>query len=361
MKVSENRIQFFLLNILLSFLLLVLLSDPVIASDTDSLFKSDDIINLELRSDFSSIRIDTTGEPQYHDGELIYYAADGSSEKFSVKVRIRGNFRRKAENCNFPPVMINFKKDEVKNTVFDNQDKLKLVTPCQNEEDVFSEYIVYKMYNLVTDKSLKVRLVKINYFDTGRGKNVFEKHSFFIEDDKGVMDRNESIGLDNFISPFDLDRENVKRMTVFQYIIGNKDWIFTSGHNLIFMQPSDTTDLPFVVPYDFDFAAFVSADYTKKEGVPEYLQPERRVYKGLCFTEEEFKDVFEFYRQLRPEFETLINNMSFLSKMARKEKVKYIDYFYKVIDTKVLIKKEFLDVCQTKDDFKIIDLLNKVI
>ncbi len=361
MKVLESSNRSSLLKISLRLLLLVFLSDSVIASDTDSLFKSDDIINMELRTDFSAIRIDTIGEPQYHDGELIYYSADGSSEKFSVKVRIRGNFRRKPENCSFPPVMVNFKKDEVKNTLFDNQDKLKLVTPCQNEEDVFSEYTIYKMYNLVTDKSLKVRLVKMLYFDTGRGKKVFEKHSFFIEDEKGVMDRNESIGLDNFISPFDLDRENVKRMTIFQFIIGNKDWIFTSGHNLIFMQPADTANLPYVVPYDFDFAAFVSANYTKQPGVPEYLQPERRVYKGLCFTEEEFRDVFEFYRQLRTEFEALINNMSFLSKMTRKEKIKYIDYFYKVIDNKELIKKEFLDVCQTKDDFKIIDLLNKVI
>ena len=316
---------------------------------------------MELRSDFSAIRIDTTGEPQYHDGELIYYTADGTSKKFSVKVRIRGNFRRKPENCSFPPVMVNFKKDEVKNTLFDNQDKLKLVTPCQNEEDVFSEYTIYKMYNLVTDKSLKVRLVKMLYFDTGRGKKVFEKHSFFIEDEKSLMERNESLELNKFISPFDLDRENVKRMTVFQYIIGNKDWIFTSGHNIIFMQPADTIKLPYVVPYDFDFASLVSADYTKQEGVPVYLQPNRRIYKGLCFTEEEFKDVFEFYRQLRPEFESLINNMNLFSKMARKEKIKYIDYFYKVIDSKDLIKKEFLDVCQTEDDFKIIDLLNKVI
>ncbi len=361
MIVLKSFFRSCLMKMVLSMLSVILLSNSVVASYTDSLFKSDDVINMELRSDFSAIRIDTIGEPGYHDGELIYFAADGTSKTFSVKVRIRGNFRRKPENCSFPPVMVNFKKEEVENTLFDNQDKLKLVTPCQNEEDVFSEYLVYKMYNLVTDNSLKVRLIKMLYFDTGRGKKIFEKHSFFIEDDKRLMDRNESVELGKFISPFDLDRENVKRMTVFQYIIGNKDWIFTSGHNLIFMKPADTAKLPYVVPYDFDFADFVSAEYTKKEGVPEYLLPERRIYKGLCFTDEEFKDVFEFYRQLRPEFETLINNMNLLSKMIRKERIKYLDYFYKVIENKELIKREFLDVCQTKDDFKIIDLLNKAI
>jgi hypothetical protein len=189
-------------------LLLICAINPVRATDTDSLFQSDEILNMELRSNFSAIRIDSVGEPQYFDGELVYYNPDGNHIKFSVKVRIRGNFRRNPDNCNFPPLMVNFKKDEVKNTIFEKQDKLKLVTPCQNEEDVFSEYIVYKMYNLVTDKSMKVRLVKILYFDTGKGKKVFEKHSFFIEEKEGVMERNESFEKNYFISPFNLDREN---------------------------------------------------------------------------------------------------------------------------------------------------------
>jgi hypothetical protein len=127
------------------------------------------------------------------------------------------------------------------------------------------------------------------------------------------------------------------------------------------MQPKDTSLLPYAVPYDFDLAAFVSADYTKQEGVPDYLLPNRRIYKGLCFTNEEFRSIFEFYRKLRPEFESLIHNMSLLSKMNRKEKIKYIDYFYKVIESNALIKKEFLDVCQTKEDFRIIDVLNKLL
>jgi len=347
----------------ISFCILLLISviNPAQATDPGSLFNSDEIINLELRSDFSALRNDTVGEPQYFNGELVYNNSDGTTVKFTVKVRIRGNFRRDPKNCNFPPVMVNFKKDEVKNTIFENQDKLKLVTPCQNEADVFSEYLVYKMYNLVTDKSMKVRLVKILYFDTGKGKKVFEKHSFFIEEKEGVMERNGSVERDYFISPYNLERENVLRMSIFQYIIGNKDWIFTTRHNLILMQPKDTSMLPYAVPYDFDFAAFVSADYTNKEGVPGYLQPNRRIYKGLCFSDAEFKSIFEFYRQLRPEFESLINNMSLLPKMKRMEKIKYIDYFYKVIESDDLIKKEFLDVCQTKDDFRIIDVLNKLL
>ena len=354
-------VKFNFLKIAICILLCIYISDYGFSSDVDSLFQSDNIINLELRSDFSKIRKDTVGEPQYHDGELIYYNQDGTSKKLSVQVRVRGNFRRSPRNCNFPPVMVNFKKKEVKNTLFENQDKLKLVTPCQIEDDVFAEYLVYKMYNKVTDQSLKVRLVKVLYFDTARGKKVFDKYSFFIEEDKSFEERNNCTERDKFIKTSDLDRESVKRVSVFEYMIGNRDWFFTSRHNMMIMQPKDSTLLPYALPYDFDFSSFVNADYTKQKGVPEYLLPDRRIYKGPCYSEAEFNDIFEFFKKLRPEFESIINNMSLLSNGSRKEKLKYIDYFYKVVEKKELIKKEFLDACESDNGSKVIDLINNLL
>ncbi len=163
------------------------LTNPSLASKTDSLFLSDDVIKMELRTDFSTIEKDRAGNPIYHDGELIYSSPDGETKKLSVQIRARGNFRRNPANCNFPPLFVNFKKSEVKNTIFDNQDRLKLVTPCQGEEDLVEEYTVYKMYNQVTDMSLKVRLVKIQYFDTSLDKKLFEKYSFFLEDGECLL------------------------------------------------------------------------------------------------------------------------------------------------------------------------------
>ena len=132
---------------------------------TDTLFLSDEVINMTLSSHFSEIRADTAIDPKPHPGKLTYYDPDGKIRKFSVKVRARGDFRRNPEICSFPPLLVNFKKNEVRNTIFNNQDKLKLVTACQKEEDVVEEYLIYKMYNLVTDLSLKVRLVKVVYID----------------------------------------------------------------------------------------------------------------------------------------------------------------------------------------------------
>lgn len=334
-----------------SLLFLFITVCPALAGKVDSLFQSEEVISMELRSDFSAIDNDRSEDPAYHEGELIYLSGNEDTVKLSVKVMARGNFRRDPVNCRFPPLLVNFKKNEVKNTLFDDQNKLKLVTPCQTEEDVLQEYLIYKMYNLVTDISHQVRLVKILYFDTGRNKKVFERLSFFIEDEDHVAKRNGGFEKDKFMTPFDIDQDNMKKVAVFEYIIGNKDWFITTRHNIKIIQPDDTTRAPFALPYDFDFSAFINANYTKPKGVPDEMLENRRVYKGLCYTTVEFNEIFEFYRKLRPQFESLIMNQEGISKFGRKQEVNYIDEFYEVTEDPDRFKKEFLEICKTRKDY----------
>jgi hypothetical protein len=355
LKRSIIKEKFNLRSIIIFAIFLLCTTDTLLATETDSLFKSETVIKMLLRADFSALQKDRTENAVYHQGELIYFGPDGESKKLDVKIIVRGNFRLKPENCNFPPISVHFNKNEVENTVFKNQDKLKLVTPCQNEIDVFDEYLIYKMYNQVTDKSLKVRLVKILFYDTSKRKELFEKYSFFIEDKKHFEERNNCTEIKVNVVPYYLERENVKRVSVFQYIIGNKDWYFHTRHNILLMQPKDTSIVPYAVPYDFDFSAFVDASYTKPPDVPDELLPNRRIYKGLCFTTDEFEEVFDFYRKLKPVFESIINNMELIPKSERKIRIKYIGYFYNVIENKEQFKKEFLDVCETKKTYGIVE------
>jgi hypothetical protein len=329
---------------------------PVYSFETDTLFRSDEIINIQLRSDFSAIEKNRTGNPEYFEGELIYYSPGGEPAKFNVRVMVRGHFRRDPEICSFPPLLVNFREKEVRNTLFDNQDKLKLVTPCQDDKDVVEEYLVYKMYNQVTDLSMKVRLAKITYYDTGGGKKLFEKYSFFVEDRDHVAKRNKAAVKDRFLTPFDLNRENFKKMAVFEYIIGNKDWHITSRKNVIIMQPEDPSIGLVVVPYDFDLSGLVNVDYSKPEGVPEYLLKDKRIYKGLCYTNDEFKDTFEFFRKMKPVFESVIDNQELISKYDKKYIVRYIDRFYEVIEDEDLFRREFLNACHTRQDYNLSDV-----
>ena len=331
----------------------ILITNKVLADKTDSLFQSDEIVNLELRSDFSAIQAGRAENPKEFQGELIYHAQDGKPVKFTIKINARGDFRRNPANCNFPPLSLNFKKSEVKNTLFDNQDKLKLVTPCQGDSYVIDEYLIYKMYNQVTDLSFKVRLVNILYFDTGKGKKLFEKYSFFIEHEDQVGERNNSHETKRILTPYDLDRESFKKMAFFQYMIGNKDWFITSKKNIVIMQPNDTTLAPYAVPYDFDFAAFVNADYTKPRDIPDEFLQTRRVYKGICYTTAEYNEIFAFYKSLRPSFGSTNDNMPLISKSEKRRHLECLNSFYDIIGSKEMVKQEFIDKCETRKNYNL--------
>jgi hypothetical protein len=68
-------------------------------NQTDSLFRSEEVIKMELRSDFTTIEAERTGDnPVYHEGELIYYNMGGESVKLSVKLIVRGHYRRDTAN-----------------------------------------------------------------------------------------------------------------------------------------------------------------------------------------------------------------------------------------------------------------------
>ena len=104
------------------------------------------------------------------------------------------------------------------------------------------------MYNQVTDLSLKVRLVKVRYFDTATGKEVLGSHSFFIEHEDQLAERNNVFERDSILTPFDLDRENFMKMSVFEYLIGNKDWFISSRRNVVIFRSRRYKGAPMQFP-----------------------------------------------------------------------------------------------------------------
>ncbi len=351
----RSRLSLRLLLLLAFLLVLTNVKGSVPAGKPDTLFLSDEILNIELRSDFTAIRADTSEDPVFYDGRLIYHEPGGKTKKFQVKVRARGDFRRNPEICSFPPIMVNFKKKEVRNTIFEGEDKLKLVTPCQREEDVLEEFLIYRMYNLVTPMSYKVRLAKIRYYDNATEEELFERYSFFIEDDDRLAERFNAKKFEGFLTPFDLDRENFMFMSVFEYLIGNKDWFISSRRNVTILRPDDTTKALYVVPYDFDFASLIDASYTKPRNVQERYLSTRRVFKGLCYTREEFEKTFQTFRNLKPVFESLFNVEELISRYTRNRNLYYLDEFYETIHDEELFRKEFLETCETRKMYNLPD------
>src|SRR5882724_1444730 len=94
----------------------------------------------------------------------------------------RGLFRR--ANCYVPPLKLNFKN--ATSPKLSSLKTLKLINGCNlgvyNDQLILKEYLVYKIYNLFTDKSFKVRLVNMKYENSNGKKKIIAMHSFFLED-----------------------------------------------------------------------------------------------------------------------------------------------------------------------------------
>ena len=129
------------------------------------LFMDEAPITITLRTDIKWLR-DERSDSTETDGTVTFIDMDGSTVTKPVEVRTRGNWRRSKRNCNFPPLRLDFPKSEMEGTVFEGQDKLKLVTPCHDGRDSYQEYVLkeymgYKIYQQITPMSFRVRLVEI--------------------------------------------------------------------------------------------------------------------------------------------------------------------------------------------------------
>jgi len=329
---------------------LVFSSANLIADEPDLLFMSDEIIKIELRSDFTRIIGDRTEFQEYQPAELEYQLKGGNKVTLPVIIKARGNFRLNPDNCSFPPLMINFENTNTSNTLFANQGKIKLVTPCRDQENLLEEYVVYKMYNLVTDMSIRARLARITYYDTGTNKKLFTRYSFFIENEDRLAKRIDSEIFEKEINADEVDRENFKKMSVFQYMIGNTDWHINSMKNIILMQPEKGGSAPYAIPYDFDFSAFVDAGYTINKDVQEDVMSSRRVFRGICLQLVEYNKIFDMFRKLKPAFEAEIRRHKAISDASKEKLISLLNSFYKEINNETLKKQIFLSPCQDTTD-----------
>jgi hypothetical protein len=208
-----------------------------------------------------------------------------------LEIRVRGNSRVSA--CQFPPLRLNFTSTSPEKTPFTHQEKLKLVTHCRNgsetaQDSVLNEFTAYRIFNLISDRSYRVRLLRIQYTDTDdRQRKLEEPHyGFLIESDMSLASRlTGNISTVGAVRFSNLDDVQTARMQVFQYLIGNKDWSFVTAerdenccHNIDLFELNETL-VP--VPYDFDLSALSQSKYLTRQKVN---QSKKRHYSGYCRT-----------------------------------------------------------------------------
>ena len=200
------------------------------AAPVERLYDSNRIFALELSAPFRAVFSERGEERTYRPASLRFRDQAGVEHDVSVEIRIRGNYRARPSICAFPMLRLRVSKKGGRGTVFEGQKRLRLVTHCgasgDYEQSLLLEYLAYRMYTVLSDASVRTRLVAIRYVDTTRpDARPVTRFGFFVEDVRDVARRlgtrrhKESPG-----DRADHDSGVLNRLEVYQYMLGNTDW-----------------------------------------------------------------------------------------------------------------------------------------
>ena len=325
-------------------------AERALEAEAAPLFASHEALAFTLRTDIEWLR-DTRSDEEEVPGTITLMGADGAEIVLPVEVRARGEFRREKRNCSFPPLRLNVPKSEMEGTVFEGQDKLKLVTPCHDSRDsyqnyVYYEYLAYRVYNLLTPLSNRVRLVEVTYEDIEDDYDTRTKYGFLIEADEEMAARNngvlEEIGQ---INPGQTVADYAVLTSLFQYLIGNTDWSSTEFHNVKLVHAEDYRY--FTVAYDFDFAGTVDARYaTPDERLP-IRDVRDRLFWGFCFPQVQDRARWDsYFNERRQAITDLYMSFELLEEDDREDALKYFDEFWDVLEDDRAYTREVIEQCR---------------
>jgi hypothetical protein len=267
-----------------------------------------------------------------------------------VKLRARGHFRRQARNCDFPPLWLDVKSSDAKQTVLSGLSKIKITTTCrpkaaEYEQYILEEYIVYRAYALLTDASLRARLLRITYRDSAGKIAPITTSAFFLEDIGTLADRLQLKVLPAQGAKFeDLEPEPLSLLSMFEYFIGNTDWSVSGLHNISLLH--DSTARTIGVAYDFDWTGAVDARYAFPDKTLPIHSVTERLYRGYCATPEQFKATLDRFRSKHAAIDALFTQLPQLAPDRAKRMKGFFDDFWKRLDDPRGLQKEVAQDCQ---------------
>jgi len=288
---------------------------------------------------------------------LTYTAADGQQHTIDAEVAPRGITRR-LRVCKFPPLKIHFDKKKMKGTEFRGNKSLKLVTYCQiqskYEQYYVKEFLVYRMYNLLTEYSFRVKPMMIEYKDSEKDDDPITRFSFLIEDVDEVAKRSDLVKLSLAKIPYtELDPVTTSNFTMFEFMIGNLDFSAYSGpkkdgccHNSRLIGAGNELNPKYGVPYDFDASGLVNAHYAAPPEGLKVRNIRQRLYRGFCAFNAELPQTVALFNEKKADMMALFENNSHLTDKTRKSAIKYIEDFYEIINNPKKFKKDITDKCR---------------
>lgn len=328
---------------------------PLPAQVAPPLFESDAPLQLRFAGDLRALVNDRDSlEQSWHPFTLTYAVGNEPPVVLDVRFRTRGHWRRQERHCAFPPLMLDVPRGRVEGTLFAEQNRLKLVTPCnpamrEYREYILREYLVYRAYNLLTPLSLRARLATTTYVDTTGRMDSLTVTTFLVEDADDMAARNGGKVLDLPGAEFyHVDSLQMGLVGVFLYMAGATDWSLRALHNMELVQ--DTVRGTFLpVAYDFDFTGIVNTAYARPDPRLRIPSVRTRLYRGACLSDGHWQAAFMRFHERRASLYALYDTLPGLSSGYVKDTRRYLDDFFRVLDEPDRTSRELFRRCRAAE------------
>jgi hypothetical protein len=298
------------------------------------LFARETPLAVTFSVNIQQLRRDKTRTAPWRAATLTYIGADSAPVRVPVRAKTHGIWR--LAHCDFPPVRLNFSGKNTKTTVFTHLDRPKLTNFCHDndryEQYVLQELQLYRIYQLLTPISHRVRLLRVSYVDSAAGKTETTRYAFLLEDPErmaarlsGRLFKQKGAGANDF------DPEQLGLAYLFEYLVGNTDFSFNQLHNAEIVALTDGRYLP--IAYDFDFAGAVDAPYATPDPSIRITRVRQRRFRGYCAINEEYPKLFPLFQAKKAAIYALYSDEvgRLMDPRIVRQTLDYFDEFYQVI------------------------------
>ena len=321
------------------------------------LFAADEVLKVRIEAPFDDLIHSAPRSTNPYDAKITLLTP--VPETYAIRLSARGMSRRDPATCYFPPLRIDFTQKPGAESLFRGQRSLKLSTHCRSDSEFQNynllEYAAYKLLNVLTPLSLRVRMVEIDYVEARTGSVRIHRFGFLIEDVSEMAARN---GLKEVktgkIERAQLNATAVARSDLFQYMIGNQDWSdryptagATCCHNIKLLGASSkSSDDLIPIAHDFDSSGFVDPPYAvPPAGVP-IASVRVRNYRGICQFNAQATDAAHAMLEKQADLLASVASTPNLPERNKKAATQYLEAFFGEISDSAQFKRHILDNCR---------------
>ena len=314
--------------------------------ESTGLFSSEEPLHITIKTDLKLL-LKSKKAVEFQEGEMAM-----AGKIYPIRVKARSNYHR--EDCSFPPITLSFSQTQFIDQSHNQLAKLKLANACKMqksyEQYILQEYLIYRAFNILTDKSFKVRLLAIEYVDSKEKVEGITKYGYVVEDEYTMARRLGGVIMKKpGIKDQATNKKHIVIMSIFQFMIGNTNWQIPKLHHVSLVKLNNATESkPYVIPRDFDQSGMIDATYAIPSPILDIETVRERYYQGRCYTSQELKEGINHFVDKKDVLYHLYERFNLLDSNALKSSIEYLDSFYNIIEDESRWKQFFVDKCLGK-------------